>query len=37
MAHIVGWEYSEMLLAAALFVALYYGGKYIAFARSIHN
>jgi len=35
MVHIVGWKYSEILLAAAFFVALYYAGKYVAFARSL--
>ena len=35
MAHIVGWRYAEVLLVAAVFVALYYAGKYLAFARRI--
>ena len=35
MVYIVGWKHSEILLAAAFFVALYYAGKYIAFARSL--
>ncbi len=33
MAHIVGWRYAEVLLVAAVLVALYYAAKYLAFAR----
>jgi len=35
MAYIVDWRYAEALLVAAVFVALYYAAKYLAFARTI--
>ena len=37
MAHIINWQYAEILLLVTFLLLLFYASKYIAFVRSIHK